>query len=233
MKIRLSAKRFTAACLAFLTVFAFAFPANSTEATCELKLSDGEGYAGTRANITLSVRNNSGISNGILFVRYDPELLSIEAEDISVGEVGAKFEIIETKQQQGVVTLGFVNLANVTEDGILFILPFTVALDAYPTETKIDIEVKELVGSDNEPAQVTSLGSEFIISEPPPCKLGDIDNDGEVDIVDAMLVLYHVAEKELLPNEKLVAANINKDKTVDITDAMRILYFVAKKTAEL
>ena len=45
-----------------------------------------------------------------------------------------------------------------------------------------------------------------------------------------MLVFYHVAKKELLPEEALVRCNINDDNDVDIADAMAIFYFVAKKT---
>ena len=59
---------------------------------------------------------------------------------------------------------------------------------------------------------------------------GDADGSGEVDITDAMLVFYHVAKKELLPEEALVRCNTNDDNEVDIADAMAIFYFVAKKT---
>lgn len=59
---------------------------------------------------------------------------------------------------------------------------------------------------------------------------GDADGSGEVDITDAMLVFYHVAKKELLPEEALVRCNVNDDNDVDIADAMAIFYFVAKKT---
>lgn len=231
MKKRFPSKRGVALLLTFLFMFAFSFAASAAD--CELKLSDAAGCAGIRTNLTLSVGNNPGISNGILFIRYDPELLSVDGEDISLGEVGAKFEITEKVCRQGVVTLGFVNRGNVTDDGILFVLPFTVALNAYPTKTKIDIEVKELVGADGRPVEVNNLSAEFDISEPPPYTLGDVNGDGEADIADAMLVLYHVAKKEQLSNVSLLAANINKDGTVDIEDAMRLLYFVANKSPTL
>ena len=59
---------------------------------------------------------------------------------------------------------------------------------------------------------------------------GDADGSGEVDITDAMLVFYHVAKKELLPEDALVRCNVNDDNDVDIADAMAVFYFVAKKT---
>ena len=120
-----------------------------------------------------------------------------------------------------------------TEDGVLFTIPVTVALDAYPTQIKIDIEVKELVGTDDVPIATRNTASDFTVSEPPQCIPGDVNGDGSTDISDAMLVFYHVARKKLLPNEKLFAANVDKNKEVDIADAMQIFYFVAKKITEL
>lgn len=231
MKKRIFFKRILACCLCLCVISAFAV--SSRAADCELSLSNGGGYAGTQTILTLSVKNNPGISNGILFVRYDPELLDIDADGVTLGEVGSKFEIIDMRPQQGVLTLGFVNLGNVTEDGILFLIPFSVALDAYPCQTKIDIEVKELVGADGSPIMTTSISSEFDISAPPPYKLGDVNGDGEVDIADAMLVFYHVAKKDLIPSERLFAANTDANKTVDISDAMNLFYFVAKKIDKL
>ena len=63
----------------------------------------------------------------------------------------------------------------------------------------------------------------------PDIVYGDADGNGEVDIVDAMLIFYHVAKKELLTDEQLLRCDTNGDNEVDIVDAMRVFYFVAKK----
>ena len=73
-------------------------------------------------------------------------------------------------------------------------------------------------------------GIPFVASDIPDFVYGDADGSGEVDITDAMLVFYHVAKKELLPEDALVRCNVNDDNDVDIADAMAIFYFVAKKT---
>ena len=59
---------------------------------------------------------------------------------------------------------------------------------------------------------------------------GDADGDGTVDIIDAMLVFYHVAKKELMTDEQCRRCDTNDDGEVDIEDAMKIFYYVAKKT---
>ena len=62
---------------------------------------------------------------------------------------------------------------------------------------------------------------------------GDINNDGTVDIVDAMLLFYHVAKKELLSEDELSRGDLDGDGFIDISDAMLLFYFVAKKITEL
>ena len=63
---------------------------------------------------------------------------------------------------------------------------------------------------------------------------GDANGDGRVDISDAMIILYHVAEKErMTESAQLIRCDLNSDGTIDIIDAMRVLYFVANKVPEL
>ena len=63
--------------------------------------------------------------------------------------------------------------------------------------------------------------------------LGDIDGDGYVDIVDAMLLLYYTAAKSELSEEQLNVCDFNSDGSVDIVDTMRLLYYIAGKSDTL
>ena len=224
-------KKFIAVCLCVCLVFAFSVA--SSAADCELSLSDAETHPGMTSDLALTVGNNPGIANGILIIRYDPELLDIDASEITVGAVGERFSIVETKKSAGAVSIGFVDLQNVTDDGIMFVLPFTVRLDAYPTETKIDIEVRELVAEDGSAVPTEQKSSNYTVSYPSGYVKGDVTADGAVDIEDAMLVFYHVAKKYTLPDGRLLAANVDGNNVIDIEDAMRIFYCVAKKTGNL
>lgn len=68
--------------------------------------------------------------------------------------------------------------------------------------------------------------------------LGDVDDDGNIDINDAALVLSEYAgiaaglEPKFSKNE-LLAADINESGSADIDDAMKILEYYAKKAAGL
>lgn len=54
----------------------------------------------------------------------------------------------------------------------------------------------------------------------------DLNQDGEVDITDAMILFYHVAKKSLMEGDM---GDLNHDGEIDISDAMILFYYVAKK----
>ena len=62
---------------------------------------------------------------------------------------------------------------------------------------------------------------------------GDIYEDGKVDIVDSMLLFYHVAKKTTLSDDELSRCELTGDGAVDIADSMKLFYFVAKKIPSL
>ena len=63
--------------------------------------------------------------------------------------------------------------------------------------------------------------------------LGDINEDGNVDIADSMLLFYHVAKKTTLSDDELSRCELTGDGAVDIADSMKLFYFVAKKIPSL
>lgn len=64
--------------------------------------------------------------------------------------------------------------------------------------------------------------------------LGDVDENGEVDAQDAVMVLKYVAHNITLTEKQLLAANTTKDTdgTVDAQDAVQILKYVAHNITE-
>ncbi|PWM42872.1 MAG: hypothetical protein DBX47_07665 [Clostridiales bacterium] len=56
---------------------------------------------------------------------------------------------------------------------------------------------------------------------------GDIDNNGDIDLSDAMKIFQHVAGKVMLANKKV--GDVNSDGKVDLTDAMVVFRIVAGK----
>ena len=64
-------------------------------------------------------------------------------------------------------------------------------------------------------------------------KIGDIDGNGEVNLVDLMMCLNHVSKKKMLEGDALAAADIDGKEGVTLVDLMRILNYVSKKSTVL
>lgn len=64
-------------------------------------------------------------------------------------------------------------------------------------------------------------------------KPGDIDGNGEVNLVDLMMCLNHVSKKKMLEGDALIAADIDGKGGVTLVDLMRILNYVSKKSTVL
>lgn len=64
-------------------------------------------------------------------------------------------------------------------------------------------------------------------------RIGDIDGNGEVNLVDLMMCLNHVSKKKLLEGNALIAADIDGENGVNLVDLMRILNYVSKKSTEM
>lgn len=66
-------------------------------------------------------------------------------------------------------------------------------------------------------------------SEPTPdVKIGDVNNDGSIDITDATMIQKAVAELIELDNNQIKAADTNNDGNVDVTDATAIQKYIAE-----
>ena len=64
-------------------------------------------------------------------------------------------------------------------------------------------------------------------------QLGDVNEDGKINTLDAMRILQYVVKRVKLSDSQLLAANVNGDSTVNTLDAMRILQFVVHRIESL
>ena len=61
-----------------------------------------------------------------------------------------------------------------------------------------------------------------------PYTLGDVNSDGSINAVDALMALRHYAHIEQLGNTQQMAADVNADLKIDANDALKILRVYAK-----
>ena len=100
----------------------------------------------------------------------------------------------------------------------------------------------DAVDSNAKMLNLSSVGNEieevqFYISaksvEQGEYKLGDVNGDGEIDILDILACLDHTSEREVLTGTSFQAADVVKDGVVDIFDLMKLLDYVNERIDSL
>jgi hypothetical protein len=71
-------------------------------------------------------------------------------------------------------------------------------------------------------------GFEFI-SRGYAVKIGDVNNDGAVDVLDANMIQKYAVDKITLTDSQKYAADVNNDGTVDVLDANMIQKYAVDK----
>ncbi len=100
----------------------------------------------------------------------------------------------------------------------------TVAFTAYPQALGKGSYRIFLLGGD----QTLNSGPAASFQAYVPYTLGDVDNNGKIQAVDALAVLRHVAKIETLDDTASLAADVDCDGKVKAVDALAILRYVAK-----
>lgn len=100
----------------------------------------------------------------------------------------------------------------------------TVAFTAYPQALGKGSYRIFLLGGD----QTLNSGPAASFQAYVPYTLGDVDNNGKIQAVDALAVLRHVAKVETLDDTASLAADVDCDGKVKAVDALAILRYVAK-----
>ncbi|NLC54257.1 MAG: hypothetical protein GX769_00010 [Erysipelothrix sp.] len=69
------------------------------------------------------------------------------------------------------------------------------------------------------------------IKKAPPIKImyGDVNDDGEIDIFDYVIIANHILNKKILTGQKYIIADVNKDGDVDIFDYVIIANHILGK----
>ena len=113
-------------------------------------------------------------------------------------------------------------------------------IDQSGTDAEFTLKPKELEAGKTYRVYVSTAttapkeAGSFSYGAKPVYKIGDVDDSGNVDIVDVAVLLNYLAKKQTLTEKNLLAADVAAPKgQVDIVDAAQILnYIVGKATLE-
>ena len=94
----------------------------------------------------------------------------------------------------------------------------------------IDGKKAEIVGPGSEIAAILTVT--YTLDQSLQYKLGDVDGNGEVSIMDATLIQLHIAQLETLTDIQLKAADTDKNSNITIMDATQIQLLIAQLIEE-
>ena len=99
-----------------------------------------------------------------------------------------------------------------------------------PTEEVTTAPVTEPTEPVTEPAETTVEPTTEPTTE--PILIGDVNLDGIVDIMDAVMVQLYATDNASFDDTQKYAADVNDDGNIDVLDAMDIQKFVSSKITE-
>lgn len=105
----------------------------------------------------------------------------------------------------------------------------SVSFAAYPKELTKGTYHVYLVGGGTAFAQSQVASFEY----DQKYTLGDVNEDGKIDIRDVAEVLNHVVKNKSLTGNTFLAADVEKDGEIDIRDAAKILNYIVKNISSL
>jgi len=187
----------------------------------KITLSSITAKAGETVTVSIDVESGINMALGTLLINYDRSMLTAQSYDF--GEVAdgtsalTNLNFTDTDGKQKIKAT-FIGTSNIGIGGNLMNITFKVK-DSLENNTEIPILFESVVFR-NEDEHILPLnavnGGIHILNY----TLGDVNNDGEIDILDAFKIMrYDVGLVELNDNEAL-AADVSHDGIVNILDAL-------------
>ena len=222
-------------------IFALAISASAEETNAQISLNSTKAMVGETADITVSINNNPGIGALGLIVKYNPDVLSIGGSASNpnecivngsvlgnaTGEADAQNPIllVNTYTTPGEIYIGLISSSNISENGELLTLRFTVKSNADIADTDLTLTVEDFSDTNAEfyTGYTVENGRITITENTDPMIFGDIDGNGSVTSSDALKALQYSVGKITLTERQIILANVNNIDGVTTADALLIL----------
>ena len=203
-------RRILALLLAVLTLTALTAAAFAAETLGAFNLKDSDGFVltvegGTATGGFYANANKFKLTCTGLPGQYSLVLLLKEDADQSEGTKGIPTES----------NLQYIDQQNITDTTEFILFPKQMEPGTYNVYVSTDSKDLKKVAS-------LEYGTE------PEYTLGDIDENDEIDIRDALEALRASAKIVTLTERQIKAADVNRDSVVDVRDALLLLRYSAK-----
>ena len=187
--------------------------------------SNVSGHAGDTVNVDFSVVNNPGVAGMNVLVEYDKT--SFTAGKVRSGDFGTI--------TKGNVTTGnklvWADVENYDDDGLYATLPFTIGANVDPGVYTLTVTVYQ--AKDEDLVDVTSQFESInaTITVLPAFIYGDVDDSGDIDLADAVMLLQYIANYDESTGTSTIDVGLGADcdasGDIDLSDAVLLLQYIA------
>lgn len=185
-----------------------------------ISLPEITGYAGETVNAIIEINNASGILAGDFVINYDST--KVRAGEASLTELTSDFTIISVVEEDKIK----ISIASaspiISGSGGLISIPFTINPEASGT-SPLRFSRATIYNQEYQEIKITTKDGSLTIY--PACTKGDLNNDGMITSVDALIVLQ-ICVGLIEPDEyQLCAGDVNNDGKINSLDAALILQY--------
>ncbi|MBR0366335.1 MAG: hypothetical protein IJH94_05995, partial [Clostridia bacterium] len=176
---------------------------------------------GKTVDVPITISNNPGIAGATLGITYNSDVLSLT--DVTKGDAFSTLKLTRSASlTANPLRLVWDGTDDDTSEGTLATLTFSVNANATPGEYTI--------GIDSDYVLANAVGDRFgLITVPGNVAVyipGDISGDGDVDIVDVIMLRRYLAGGYTISVVEN-ALDVNKDGDIDIIDVITLRRYLA------
>lgn len=192
-----------------------------------------EAARGLEAELPINITENSGFNALGITITYDKNICEYEGLTISAPyKESVKLKSVYVLPEGGVVKASFISEEDISITGNFAIVSFQVKEEASVGEKcDVSITIDQVVNQAE--TTVTGTGSTGTImvikgkedNQPSSYTLGDVNEDGNINLIDAVYILHwYNGVRELSAAQKL-AADTDRSGVVNLLDAVQIMRY--------
>lgn len=161
-------------------------------------------------------------------LEYDSSLFTVEKADIIPAESG-KVQSWSFDQKSGTFDIQYSSDITIQDGGMMLQIRLHTASDASTGKTTLCVTQMKWSGSASQqmveiehrvPARITIAEAETLAAE-----VGDVNQDGKVNLTDAKLVMQYYNGAKMLDGQQKKNADTNGDGKINLTDAKLIMKY--------
>lgn len=186
----------------------------------KITLTDATAEVTGKADIFVSLPENTGVTNGSMMLEYDTKLVKFDSSEICEAFEGVMAEVNEV--EPGKIMIAFIKSDGISIGGNALKLSFTAIAEG---ETSLALSVKEFskisVTGDISDIPVETANGKITVTVSEEVEY-DVDGNGVVSAIDLVYVQKCILDSLNVTPDIFRRADVNKNGEVNIFDLIRL-----------